>query len=110
MRRRVARLNHATRDINGADAGDGKRDEAGEHDPVTVSFDAAAQKPVIEAAGYRFELEKVAEASSDMWGMAFLPDGAILATLKVVLMDLSRERAEDKGEGPQVVAADAEAG
>lgn len=34
----------------------------------------------------------------------------ILATLKVVLMDLSRARAEDKGEGPQVVAADAGAG
>lgn len=65
--------------------------EQGERDPVTVSFDDPAQKPVIEAAGYRFELEKVAEASSDMWSMAFLPGGAILATLKGGQLLLFRE-------------------
>ncbi len=55
--------------------------EAGEYDAPTMTF-ADPPKPVFEAAGYRFELEKVAEAGSDMWGMAFLPDGTILATLK----------------------------
>ncbi len=55
--------------------------EAGEYDAPTFTFDDPP-KPVFEAAGYRFELEKVAEAGSDIWGMAFLPDGTILATLK----------------------------
>ncbi len=55
--------------------------EAGEYDAPTMTF-ADPPKPVFEAAGYRFELEKVAEAGSDIWGMAFLPDGTILATLK----------------------------
>lgn len=55
--------------------------EPGEHEAATVTFDAPAI-PVITAAGYRFELEKVAEASSEIWSMAFLPDGAIVATLK----------------------------
>jgi predicted PurR-regulated permease PerM len=34
----------------------------------------------------------------------------ILATLKVVLMDLSRERAEEEGEGPRVIAPEVESG
>ncbi len=55
--------------------------QRGEHEGETVKFDIPS-KPVIAAAGYRFELERVAEAGSEIWSMAFLPDGSILATLK----------------------------
>jgi glucose/arabinose dehydrogenase/mono/diheme cytochrome c family protein len=55
--------------------------EPAEHDGLTIAFDVP-QEPVITAAGYRFRLERVAEASSDLWGMAFLPDGRLLVTQK----------------------------
>lgn len=56
-------------------------EQPGEHDGVTLTFEAASE-PVFTAAGYRFVLEKVAEASSELWSMAFLPDGSIIATQK----------------------------
>lgn len=52
-----------------------------QHDGLTLSFEAESA-PVITAAGYRFALEKVAEAAAELWSMAFLPDGSILATQK----------------------------
>jgi glucose/arabinose dehydrogenase/cytochrome c553 len=55
--------------------------EPGEHEGATVKLDVPA-KAVVAAAGYRFELEKVAEAGSELWSMAFLPDRSIIATLK----------------------------
>jgi hypothetical protein len=63
------------------------------HDGVTLSF-APESEPVITAAGYRFMLEKVGEASSELWSMAFLPDGSIIATQKngVLLLFKNGER------------------
>ena len=53
----------------------------GEHDGLTLSFEPESEQ-VITAAGYRFVLEKVAQSSSELWSMAFLPDGSILAAQK----------------------------
>ena len=55
--------------------------DAGEHDALTLKFDAPAE-PIMTAAGYRFVLEHVADAPAELWGMAFLPDGSIIATQK----------------------------
>jgi glucose/arabinose dehydrogenase len=55
--------------------------EAGDHDGQTVTFDDPPE-PVIDAAGYAFRLERVAEVSSDLWGLGFLPDGRMLVTQK----------------------------
>ncbi len=56
-------------------------DQPGEHAGFTWhSGDAAPE--VITGAGYRFTLEKVAEAEAELWSMAFLPDGSLLATQK----------------------------
>lgn len=55
--------------------------EPGENDGTTLSF-TVTPPAVLSAAGYEFSLEKVAEAASELWGMAFLPDGSILATQK----------------------------
>jgi aldose sugar dehydrogenase len=52
-----------------------------QHDGLTLSFESESE-PVITAAGYRFVLEKVVDASSELWSMAFLPDGSIVATQK----------------------------
>lgn len=56
-------------------------DRVGEHDGVTLSFEPPAE-PVITGGGYRFALEKVAQAAAELWSMSFLPDGSILATQK----------------------------
>jgi glucose/arabinose dehydrogenase len=56
-------------------------EQPGEQDGATLRFETASE-PVFTAAGYRFVLEKVAEASSELWSMAFLPDGSIIATQK----------------------------
>ena len=50
-----------------------------EHDGLTLSF-ASESQHVIAAAGYRFVLEKVAESPSELWSMAFLTDGSMIAT------------------------------
>jgi glucose/arabinose dehydrogenase len=52
---------------------------AAEHDGLT--FKVRAEPPrLVTAAGSSFALEKVADAAAELWSMAFLPDGAILAT------------------------------
>jgi aldose sugar dehydrogenase len=72
--------------------------EPGEHDGLTLKFDAPAE-PVITAAGYRFALERVAEATSELWSMAFLPDGAIIATQKNGQLLLIRNARAERVEG-----------
>jgi aldose sugar dehydrogenase len=72
--------------------------EPGEHDGLTLKFDAPAE-PVITAAGHRFALERVAEATSELWSMAFLPDGAIVATQKNGQLLLIRNGRAERIEG-----------
>lgn len=55
--------------------------DPGAHDGITWTFEPPAES-VITAAGYTFALERVAEAPSELWSMAFLPDGTLLATQK----------------------------
>ncbi len=55
-------------------------DQPGENDGVTARFGAASG--TLTGAGHRFRLERVAEAPSEIWAMAFLPDGSILASQK----------------------------
>jgi cytochrome c553 len=55
--------------------------QAGENDGVTLTFDAVVPGE-FSAAGHKFTLEKVAEATSELWDVAFLPDGTMLATQK----------------------------
>src|SRR5690606_14955121 len=55
-------------------------DQPGENDGVTMRFGAASG--TFTAAGHRFRLERVAEAPSEIWAMAFLPDGSIVASQK----------------------------
>jgi len=56
-------------------------DEPAQNDGVTLTFDTASPS-VYSAAGHRFTLEKTAEAEAELWAMAFLPDGSLLATQK----------------------------
>lgn len=56
-------------------------DRPGEHDGLTLSFQEP-EPTVLEAAGYRFALERVGDAPAELWGMTFLPDGALLVTQK----------------------------
>jgi glucose/arabinose dehydrogenase len=42
----------------------------------------AAPTDALTAAGYTFSLEKVAEASGELWAMDFLADGRVIATQK----------------------------
>lgn len=55
--------------------------EPGEHDGLTLNIEEASPT-VLSAAGYRFVLEKVAEAPSELWSMAFLPDGSMIVAQK----------------------------
>lgn len=55
--------------------------EPGESDALTLTF-APPERPAVEAAGHRFALELVAEAPSELWSLAFLPEGDLLATQK----------------------------
>lgn len=55
--------------------------QAGENLGITRRFDDALPG-VLSGAGYYFELVKIAEAVSEIWSMAFLPDGSMLATQK----------------------------
>jgi len=69
-------------------------DRPAEHDGVTFTFNETSP-PVLEAAGYRFVLEKVADAPAELWSMAFLPDGSMLATRKsgqLLLFDKNGKR------------------
>jgi len=54
--------------------------EPGENDGVRATFEEASE--VYSAGGYRFRLERVAEAPSELWAMAFLPDGGMIASQK----------------------------
>jgi aldose sugar dehydrogenase len=62
----------------------------GEHDGVTLRFEAASES-AITAGGYQFVLEKVAQAASELWSMAFLPDGSILAAQKNGVLTLFKD-------------------
>jgi glucose/arabinose dehydrogenase/cytochrome c553 len=53
----------------------------GEHDGLTLAETPRPER-TFTAAGYSFRLEKVAEAPSELWSMAFLPDGTLLAAQK----------------------------
>jgi glucose/arabinose dehydrogenase/cytochrome c553 len=66
-------------------------DQPGENDGVTPHFTPVAD--AFEAAGHRFRLERVAEAPSEIWAMAFLPDGSIIASQKNGQLQLFRDGA-----------------
>ncbi|MGM8228314.1 PQQ-dependent sugar dehydrogenase [Cellvibrio sp. ARAG 10.3] len=55
--------------------------QPGENLGITKTF-ADALPGVLGGAGYRFELEVVGEAPNEIWSMAFLPDGDIVAAQK----------------------------
>ena len=55
-------------------------DQPASHDGITRRFGFPAT--TLSALGHDFALEKVAEATSELWAMAFLPDGGIVATQK----------------------------
>lgn len=55
--------------------------EPGSHDGLTLELEDATPT-VFDAGGYRLALEKVAEATSELWAIAFLPDGSLIATQK----------------------------
>ncbi len=55
-------------------------DEPGENDGASATFGGAAG--TYSAGGYRFRLERVAEAPGELWAMAFLPDGSMIASQK----------------------------
>jgi glucose/arabinose dehydrogenase len=55
--------------------------EPGTHDGLTLEL-GEATPPTLSAAGYRFALEKVGDAPSELWAMAFLPDGSLIVTQK----------------------------
>lgn len=57
------------------------RSEPGEQDGFTLQIEEI-DPTVVSAAGYRFALEKVAEAPSELWSMAFLPDGSMIVAQK----------------------------
>ena len=56
-------------------------DRPGEHEGVTVDFETSAP-PTLSAAGHDFTLERVAGSPLELWAMAFLPDGTLVATQK----------------------------
>lgn len=56
-------------------------DQPGEHDGLTLKFEDPAPA-LLSAAGYRFALEQVAEAPSELWSMSFLPDGTMIVAQK----------------------------
>jgi aldose sugar dehydrogenase len=56
-------------------------DRAAGHDGLTWQFTEPPPR-VVTAAGYRFAVEKVAEAESDLWSMSILRAGTILAAQK----------------------------
>lgn len=55
--------------------------EPGSHDGFTLALEDATPT-AFDAAGYRVVLEKVADAPSELWAIAFLPDGSLIATQK----------------------------
>ena len=55
--------------------------EPGEHDAITFKVEEVAPS-VLAAAGYRFALEKIADAPSEVWSAAFLSDGSLVLAQK----------------------------
>jgi len=53
-------------------------DQEGQNDGETPAVEFPSV--TLFASGHSFRLDKVAEAPGPLWGMAFLPDGAIIAT------------------------------
>lgn len=57
-------------------------DQPAAHEAATLQFSDQQKSELLNGAGYRFTLERVAEADSEVWSMAFLPDGSILTAQK----------------------------
>lgn len=55
--------------------------EPGEYDAITFKVEEVAPS-VLTAAGYRFALEKIADAPSEVWSAAFLSDGTLILAQK----------------------------
>lgn len=64
----------------------------GESDGITLNVEDVTP-PVLSAAGYRFALDKVAEATSELWSMAFLSDGSMIVAQKSGQLLLSKNGA-----------------
>ena len=64
-------------------------DAPGTNDGITQTFDVSSD--VLQAAGQRFRLEKLAEIDGEFWSLELLDDGTLLATQKSGLLWMFRE-------------------
>ena len=55
--------------------------EPGDSEAITFKVEEVAPS-VLSAAGYRFTLEKIADAPSEVWSAAFLSDGTLILAQK----------------------------